>query len=370
MKYLKLFENHSQYEDYVASGLTLPNVSHCIQEIEVHYNPLPHDYSQDYLTFEALEDGTFTFTFAQQTSNVISYSIDNGSTWTDGNSVEVNNGDKVAWKGTMTPSLYGGSGTFTSTANFNVQGNAMSLLYGDNFKNQIDLSGKGNAFENLFLNNTKVVNAENLSLPATTLDNACYLGMFSGCTSLTTAPELPATTLAIRCYRDMFRDCTSLISIPKLPATTLAEYCYNCMFWGCTSLTTAPELPATTLTRQCYYGMFQGCTSLTTASELPATALAAGCYQYMFSGCTSLTAAPELPATTLASNCYSFMFRDCTNLNYIKAMFTTRPSSSYTNGWVINVASSGTFVKNSAATWDETGANGVPNGWTVQTASA
>ena len=39
MKYLKLFENHSQYEDYVASGLTLPNVSHCIQEIEVHYNP-------------------------------------------------------------------------------------------------------------------------------------------------------------------------------------------------------------------------------------------------------------------------------------------------------------------------------------------
>jgi len=39
MKYLKLFENHRQYEDYVASGLTLPNVSHCIQEIEVHYAP-------------------------------------------------------------------------------------------------------------------------------------------------------------------------------------------------------------------------------------------------------------------------------------------------------------------------------------------
>ena len=36
MKYLKLFKNHSQYEDYVASGLTLPNMSHCIQEVEMH----------------------------------------------------------------------------------------------------------------------------------------------------------------------------------------------------------------------------------------------------------------------------------------------------------------------------------------------
>lgn len=40
MKYLKLFENHNQYEQYISGDTAvLPNVSHCIQEAEVHYNP-------------------------------------------------------------------------------------------------------------------------------------------------------------------------------------------------------------------------------------------------------------------------------------------------------------------------------------------
>ena len=38
----------------------------------------------------------------------------------------------------------------------------------------------------------------------------------------------------------------------------------------------------------------------------------------------------------------------------------------YING----VAATGTFVKNSAAEWDVSGVNGIPEGWTVQTASA
>ena len=37
--------------------------------------------------------------------------------------------------------------------------------------------------------------------------------MFSGCTSLTTAPTLPATTLAMYCYNEMFQGCTSLTSV-------------------------------------------------------------------------------------------------------------------------------------------------------------
>ena len=87
----------------------------------------------------------------------------------------------------------------------------------------------------------------------------------------------------------------------------------------------------------------------------------------MFKGCTSLVTAPILLATTLADFCYGNMFNGCTSLNYIKAMFTTKPSSSYTSNWVNGVASSGTFVKNSAATWNVTGVNGVPSGWTVVT---
>jgi hypothetical protein len=62
------------------------------------------------------------------------------------------------------------------------------------------------------------------------------------------------------------------------------------------------------------------------------------------------------------------MFNGCTNLNYIKALFTTTPSTSYTWNWVQGVASTGTFVKSTSATWTTTGVNGIPTGWTVETA--
>lgn len=102
---------------------------------------------------------------------------------------------------------------------------------------------------------------------------------------------------------------------------------------------------------------------------LPATTIASNCYQKMFYNCTRLTTAPELPATALASYCYNYMFNGCTNLNYIKAVFTTTPSDDYTMFWVSGVSATGTFVKNSAAEWDVSGSHGVPNGWTVETAS-
>ena len=143
------------------------------------------------------------------------------------------------------------------------------------------------------------------------------------------------------------------------------------MFYNCASLKAVPKiLPATTLAYDCYSGMFSNCTSLTTAPELPATTLARYCYNSMFSGCTSLTTAPELPAMILADDCYSGMFSGCTKLNYIKAMFTTTPGSSYTTDWVKGVSSTGTFVKNAAATWNVTGESGIPSGWTVETATA
>jgi len=71
--YLKLFETQAKYEE-ARQNLILPNVSYCEDDNEVHYNPYVHDYSQDYLTFVALEDGTFTLT------RNVSYSLDNGET--------------------------------------------------------------------------------------------------------------------------------------------------------------------------------------------------------------------------------------------------------------------------------------------------
>ena len=224
----------------------------------------------------------------------------------------------------------------------------------------------GNCYQSMFQGCTSLTTAP--ELPATTLVDNCYQNMFSYCPSLTAAPELPATTLARYCYKSMFEGCTKLTTAPELPATTLSSDCYSDMFNGCTSLTTAPELPATTLAIDCYYGMFQGCTSLTTAPELPATTLANHCYDIMFYGCTKLTTAPELPATTLAKGCYYYMFSDCTSLIYIKCLATDISATSCTDGWVSNVASTGTFVKASSITSWTRGNSGIPEGWTVQNA--
>ena len=240
------FGTQTVYNTYInGNNVILPNVSTCEDNNETYYKP-KYDYSQDYLTFVALENTTFTFT--PQNSNVISYSIDGGETWTTGNSVSVNNDDKVMWKGTMTPNS-DGIGTFSATGNFDVRGNIMSLLFGDNYNGQTDLTGKNYAFYNLFSNNTKIIYAENLILPATTLATNCCQYMFQNCTGLKTAPViLPATTLANYCYQYMFSGCTSLKTAPViLPATTLTNYCYQYMFYGCTSLKTVPELPATAL---------------------------------------------------------------------------------------------------------------------------
>lgn len=39
-KYIKTFDAHSEYETFTGTtGFVKPNVSHCIQENDVHYNP-------------------------------------------------------------------------------------------------------------------------------------------------------------------------------------------------------------------------------------------------------------------------------------------------------------------------------------------
>ena len=224
----------------------------------------------DYVTFEALEDG-FTVSLSR---NATEYCIDGDGDWktlsSGATSPSINKGQTISLRGNCSigssTGSTGGIGTFTLGKKCNVRGNAMALLYGDSGKDNVSLNGKNYAFNRLFYN-------------ATNLQN---------------------------------------VSENFLPATTLSQYCYNYMFYGCSSLTTAPVLPATSLQRYCY----------------------------------------------------QYMFQNCSKLNYIKAMFTTTPGTSYTRSWVQSVASSGTFVKNSRASWTTTGNNAIPSGWTTQTASS
>ena len=240
MKYIKRFNVLNEFNNFIFDDTNTPNVS-LIEELELPENLafislIPHNYSNDYLTFIPVEDSTFGFSKV-----VLSYSLDDGDTWTElaayDTTPTVTAGSKILWKNntTLTPSSSSGISTFSSSKNFDVQGNIMSLYFGDDFASQTSLSGKDYAFRKLF-NSSKVRNAENLVLPATTLIDYCYHEMFRSCTSLTSAPILPATTLKIYCYPTMFCDCTSLTAAPELPATTLKSSCYMGMFNGCTSL--------------------------------------------------------------------------------------------------------------------------------------
>lgn len=115
--------------------------------------------------------------------------------------------------------------------------------------------------------------------------------------------------------------------------------------------------------------LFEDCATIVEVSKdfLPATQLVSCCYSHMFLGCTSLVNAPELPATTLVGECYRYMFYNCKKLNHIKMLATDISASNCLFGWVSGVSSTGTFVKNKDATWDVTGADGVPEGWAVIT---
>ena len=351
------------------------------------------------LTLEAIAAGTITF--YNQASGPVSYTVNGGSSQSiaksKSKSISVSVGDKVCFYGNN--ATYGSSSTnyssISCSADCYIYGNIMSLISSSNYENLKTLASTY-TFYQLFYGNTHIKNHETkyLYLPATTLTDYCYYKMFSGCTGLTSAPNLPATTLAKYCYKTMFygctgltktskmsattvadeccygmyTDCTNITYAYKLSATTLSKNCYYQMFSGCTKLTTAPELPAETLAESCYRQMFSGCTSLTTAPELRAETLAQYCYYQMFYGCTKLTTAPELPAKTLVNYCYQQMFDGCSKLNSIKCLATNISATSCLREWVKSVASSGTFTKaNGMKSWPS-GISGIPSNWTVEDA--
>lgn len=202
----------------------------------------PPDYSKQYLTLRALDNGVVFYTSRTGCTTDLKYSLDSGATWNSyTNYISVSSGDTVMFKGhvisqTVTTNGNGSYGGISMALNqrYELEGNIMSLLYEDDFVGKTDLIYPWIFYA--FCTSNLVVNVENLVLPATALTEYCYQYMFTSCTALTTAPQLPATALATACYQYMFTNCTALTTAPQLPATTLAEGCYAYMFNNCTNL--------------------------------------------------------------------------------------------------------------------------------------
>lgn len=213
-------------------------------------------YDLKYFTIDILNDGVFTFgPVSEQTNNTgyayypedftVDYSI-NDDEWvsivvpTSGITLNVSTGDKIRFRGTNTHYcniigtdphkqwyfVFGvgtdeakGSGYTKTTSKFNVYGNTMSLLYGDNFVEQTILPSNF-VFCSLF-NGAMIVSAENMILPAPVLTENCYRGMFSHATYLTISPVLPAKNIVSGCYKYMFENAENIKQITCLAETGL-----------------------------------------------------------------------------------------------------------------------------------------------------
>lgn len=204
MKYLKEFATETAYNTYItgeAGDVYLPNVSLTNDDNIVHFNN-KHDYSKDYFTVVASSAGEFKW--QSSLSNAYA-SIDGGNTWTELTGTTFTHpAGKILFKATSCFE------SFRDDYAFAVEGNIMSLIYGDNFTGQT--TPPSSAFASFFQTSNKLTDASNLILPAK-VSFYCYDSMFNGCVNLKKAPELPATTLKPSCYTNMFRQCAILNSV-------------------------------------------------------------------------------------------------------------------------------------------------------------
>ena len=331
----------------------------------VEYEQAGTDITGIPLTFAIKTDGyirwgqTNTTTTAEK---VISYSK-NGGEWIEIISsvvplecpkINVVSGDILRFKGnneTYGSGSYGNAHFQDSTAEYNVYGNIMSMMYGDNFSGQTALTGTFGEF----FSGEKIHSAKSLILPATSLNGGiygAYSKMFMSCGMLTQPPSLPATKVRGSDYDHMFAGCGGLTQAPRLPQSmdigiynldygvnhNSSRFSY--MFENCTGITKVPYdyLPSliqgvetgSMLPAGCFEGMFKGCTNLVKVPDLPYPVLGDYCYKAMFEGCSSLVMPPTLPATTfikydstIANGCYESMFKDCISLATAPALHIT-----------------------------------------------
>lgn len=262
----------------------------------------------NYLCFTALEEGTFTFTYYASLTASQATSV----------SYSIDGG--VTWVTlTHTP------GTATTITTPTINTGETVLWRGTN----TNLGYRNNVGQTSQFSSTGTFDVSG------NIGSILYGDKFNG-KSITAQYGLPA----------LFASCAIVNAKDLILIPFTATHTYSNMFYVCSQLITAPLMPFTSLTNFCFTGMYTGCTSLETA--------------------------PVLPATTVPGYAYNQMFRYCSKLKYIKAMFLTDPATDTAafQNWVQGVAATGTFVKNTAAEWDVTGNNGIPSGWTVETANS
>lgn len=164
--------------------------------------------------------------------------------------------------------------------------------------------------DGMFLNCSSLVEAPEID----TMLCESAEGMYSDCTSLTTVPSYTMAMMVN--LTEMFYNCKKLTEVGDISGYSgNYEDMYDLqhltsMFSGCTSLTTAPHIPTRYATL--FLNMFLNCISLTTVPSYDATN--AFNITSMFRGCTNLTNFGGLK--NLKINCVDSGLEKCSKLSY------------------------------------------------------
>lgn len=311
-----LTEERSSWE---TTSYTEPYVSSVFRvDKPVHYNRV-----DGYIRFTSLQANANVKMIGNGTPNVeYSRNYYDWEDWDFSTVTLANEGDKVWFRG-VNPSGFnhdvsttGDCRNFVSTGKTSLDGNIMTLLYGQkalgDYSLEIKENESGRCFANLFSGNTGLTGE--IELPSPTAPNRCYYGLLRDCTLWDYAPALPASeNLGVYCYFTTLSN-TAIEEAPELPAMKIPEGGYDAMFYYCKKLKKAPYLPATEIDIRAYRAMFQGCSAMTeTQDVLPAENVPASGYMAMYNS-TAIEKAPEMEMNTVGQmGCYG-MFNQCSKL--------------------------------------------------------
>jgi len=159
-------------------------------------------------------------------------------------------------------------------------------------------------------------------------------------------------------------DIRSLLCKTPENVSVLGDNCFLNLFYGCGNLKSTPLLKGDVIGASSLMRTFRYCTGLelVRSFEYKSQNGFAAC-RGTFQGCTSLTSFPEIMIETVSERGLSETFSGCSNLKEIRTYMTNISAANATANWVSNVSAIGDLYCSSSLVL-ETGASGIPSGWT------
>lgn len=276
---------------------------------------------QSPLTLEAKADGKINVYFNSVTlEEPIVYTIVGGKSKsiTASEAIDVKKGQKVQFE-SKNDHLATGTWSFVGISpdvQCAVYGNVMSLITPEGDFNSNTTITKNWALSHLFYWSYNIVNHDKykLVLPATTLSENCYYGMFER-SALSEAPELPATNIPDNAYQLMFSGCNGLTEAPAITAEVVGKYGCSQMFCDCSKLAKANAISVKTAGQYAFESMFNSCVELTESPAISVKSLGDyGCYAMFFNNQKMTKAKPIYAEKTIGIYGLNWMFEQCVEL--------------------------------------------------------